>query len=390
MSTTNDKTIRLTFMINVDLVNGGGMERTLLSYIQYMPSQIRKNFCIKIIQTGLLDRPRLEKDDIDQLLTSNNVELITLDNYNKNLVNLRISILSTAFNTITERVRNRKYQRYINKITQEADIVYLFHNAFSSFIGKGPIVIGSFHERNPNPKSYSKFSAIFIKLGIVGIKFKILWKRINFYHYQALNLKDYVPENSFYSPLGIDSDKFALNDYERSFDDVIRILFVGRLVKSKGIEILINAFKKIEKDETKYELHIVGTGDMEDYVKSLKSQKIIYHGKLGDEELVKVYNECDIFVFPSVSDIYGLVILEALATGEHVIVNDSLRGVFDEFEKLGVLEYSKYDTDDIANRILNFTKGNNRYNKDVIELIKKYDWGEIDRELYSIFRNLVK
>lgn len=385
----NTRPINLIFMINVSLMTGGGMERTLLNFIKYIPKELKNIYKITIIQTSLGDRARLDSNEIHKILNENNVQLITIDAYNKNIINLRIDSLSTIYNTLTEGIRNRRLKKYINQITKNADIIYLFHNSFSHFIKKGPIVIGSFHERNPNPNAYFGFTKIATEFTIKLIKLRLMWRRINFYHYQAYNLKSYVPDNSFYIPNGIDLNRFTSNENEienKKRDKAIKILFVGRLVKSKGLEILIDAFQIIRQNEG-YELHIVGSGEMESYIQDLKVNKIIYHGILNDADLISIYKKCDIFVFPSDGDIFGLVILEALASGMYVIANETLRGVFDEFEKIGVLEYSEHTVDDILNRIMKFDKNKQVKNvyKKVLSAIKKYDWNEVDKELYKTF-----
>jgi len=388
----NSNAINLIFMTNVSLITGGGMERVLLNYIKYIPKEFKDIFKITIIQTSSGDVARLNSDEMYQFLEENNVQLITIDAYNGNIVNLRIGSISTICNTykaLTEGIRNRKLKNYINKITSNADIIYLFHNPFSYFIKKGPIVIGSFHERNPNPNAYSGFKRIITEFGIKLIKRNLIWRRIDFYHYFTSNLKSYFPDNTFYIPNGIDINRFTSNDNEienKKIDKKIRILFVGRLIKSKGLEILINAFQRIDQNK-EFELHIVGIGDMESYIKNLKDNRIIYHGNLNDYNLISIYKKCDIFIFPSVIDIFPLVILEALASGMHVIVNETLRGAFDEFEKLGVLEYSEHTVDDILNRILKFNKNKQDKNiyKNVLSVIKKYDWNEVDKELYNTF-----
>jgi len=381
------RVLKLVFMINVDLRTGGGMERTLLNYIRYIPQIFKGIYNIIVVQTGLLDKERIKKEEIDKVLKENNIELITLDQYNKNLFNMRISLLNTVFNTISETIRNRKYKLYISKITKRADLVYLFHNSFSHFIPEGPIVIGSFHERNINPQSYRGLSLILIKFTITAMKHKLLFRRINYYHYQAYNYRSFVPKNSFYLPLGIELDKYIKNNYEKWDDEIVRILFVGRLVPSKGVDVLVEAFRKI-KDKGKFELHIVGSGEMQSYIQNYRIKGLIYHGQLGDDELQRIYKKCDIFVFPSISDIFGLVVLEALASGEYVIVDKTLKGVFDDFAELGILEYTDHDPSDIASRILKFKK-NFAQNKNAEELLKKYDLKEINNKLYTIFQDLI-
>jgi len=380
------RALKLVFMINVDLRNGGGMERTLLNYIRYIPQSFKGIYNITVVQTGLSDKERIKREEIDEVLKENNIVLITLDQYNKNLFNLRSGLISTVFNTLTETIRNRKYKHDIYKITLRADVVYLFHNSFSHFIKEGPLVIGSFHERNINPQPYRGLSLILIKFTIAAMKHKLLFRRINYYHYQAYNYRSFVPKNSFYLPLGIELDKYIKNNYENWDDEIVRILFVGRLVPSKGLDVLIEAFRKI-KDKGKFQLHIVGSGEMQTYIQNYRIEGLVYHGQLGDDELRRIYKKCDIFVFPSISDMFGLVVLEALAFGEYAIVNKTLKGVFDDFAELGVLEYAEHDPNDIAMRILKFRK-NFAQNKNVEELLKKYDWKEIDNKLYTIFQDL--
>jgi len=374
-------------MINIDLRNGGGMERVLLNYIKYIPENFKNIYHITIVQTGLLEKEWIKKDEIDTILKENNIELITLDQYNENLFDMKIGILNTVFNTLTETIRNRKYKHDIYKITSRADVVYLFHNSFSYFIQKGPIVIGSFHERNIDPRIYKGFSSILTKLTSILIKHKLLFRRIDYYHYQNYNYNYFVPKNSFYLPLGVDIDRYIMKYHEREIDEIVRILFVGRLAKSKGLDVLIEAFRKIN-DKGKYELHIVGSGEMQVYIQNSKIKGLIYHGHVDDDELLRIYKKCDIFVFPSIGDIFGLVVLEALASGEYVIVDKTLKGVFDDFEKLGILEYANHDPSDIANRILKFKK-NFKQNKNVEELLKNYDWKEIVNKLYFIFQDLI-
>lgn len=389
-----DETINLVFMTNVNLSSGGGMERALLNFIDYIPEDIARNYKIKIVQTSIFDRQRLNKDEINEILNKHNVELITLDGFNKKLISFNVGTVSFILNTLTESFRNRSFKNYIRTITSEADVIYLFHNSFQSFLKKGPIIIGSFYERNPNPNAYSGFTKVITQLGIKLMKTKLMWRKISIYHYEAHNLKGYVPKKSFYLPLGIDLDKYILKDAEienKRIDDVIRILFVGRLVESKGLRILIEAFQKIYQNG-KFELHIVGTGEMESYITSLKADGIVYHGQVSDNYLSQIYKKCNVFVFPSTGDIFGLVILEAIASGMYVIANETLRGVFNEFERVGVLEYSNPTRDDIANRIMNFNRDriNIRIYKDVLNIIKRYDWTEIVSELYGTFQRLMK
>ena len=58
-STQDNKKIKLVFMVNINLISGGGMERTLLSFIKYIPDEFKSVFDIKVIQTGIYDKIRI-------------------------------------------------------------------------------------------------------------------------------------------------------------------------------------------------------------------------------------------------------------------------------------------------------------------------------------------
>ncbi len=105
----------------------------------------------------------------------------------------------------------------------------------------------------------------------------------------------------------------------------VKLLFVGRLVYYKGVDVLIKAFDGIEGAE----LFIVGGGELEDALKreaeaSENSRNIHFLGMLDDASLKAAYRECDVLVLPSVSrsECFGLVQLEAMVYGKPVINTD--------------------------------------------------------------------
>lgn len=96
-----------------------------------------------------------------------------------------------------------------------------------------------------------------------------------------------------------------------------KILYVGSLSRHKGVDVLISAFKKIH-DKDNIELSIIGTGRYEEYLKTMASndKRIIFHGKIRNNDINKFYNNADILVIPSVwNEVLGIVILEAFSAG---------------------------------------------------------------------------
>lgn len=86
-----------------------------------------------------------------------------------------------------------------------------------------------------------------------------------------------------------------------------KILYVGRLIKRKGVIYLLEAFKKLDMDNA--ELIIVGSGDEEEklkgYVKDNNMKNVRFTGKINNKELEKYYNESNLVVVPSVNEGMG-------------------------------------------------------------------------------------
>jgi glycosyltransferase involved in cell wall biosynthesis len=99
-------------------------------------------------------------------------------------------------------------------------------------------------------------------------------------------------------------------------------LFVGRIVHEKGINHLMHAFSRLERDHPDVELQIVGRGNMR--LIETSSQAVRYLGFKERDELVDVYRNADVFVGPSIyEEQFGVVFIEAMATGLPLITTDS-------------------------------------------------------------------
>jgi glycosyltransferase involved in cell wall biosynthesis len=105
---------------------------------------------------------------------------------------------------------------------------------------------------------------------------------------------------------------------ERKKYPPVLFLFVGRLVREKGVLEMLNALKDIE--EKNWGLIIVGDGPLFSEIKNFcqannLDQKIQLVGFKQKDELIRYYALADIFLFPSLREPYGIVLSEALASG---------------------------------------------------------------------------
>ncbi|MEM3458297.1 MAG: glycosyltransferase family 4 protein [Candidatus Bathyarchaeia archaeon] len=109
-------------------------------------------------------------------------------------------------------------------------------------------------------------------------------------------------------------------------DDELMILFVGRLVGVKGVDKLIMAMPHVLQKHPKAKLVILGVGDLQDYLVNLvRTMRLQDSVKLNfnfvsEEERILHYAACDMAVFPSLYEPFGIVALEAMSMERPVVV----------------------------------------------------------------------
>lgn len=103
-----------------------------------------------------------------------------------------------------------------------------------------------------------------------------------------------------------------------------QIAFAGRLHWSKGIDILINAFKRFSKTNPDYKLIIMGIGEEEEkLIKMSNGDSIVFKGSISNMEVAKIFNESEIFVLPTVNmEGHPKALVEAMAAGCKCIASD--------------------------------------------------------------------
>jgi glycosyltransferase involved in cell wall biosynthesis len=130
-------------------------------------------------------------------------------------------------------------------------------------------------------------------------------------------------------PRGLDSELFhprrrdsAFFEKFRASNGEVRLLYVGRISREKDLDVLADAYRRLRKEGLPVRLFVVGHGP---YAEALEKSlpDAFFTGYLSGTELATAYASADIFVFPSTTDTFGNVILEAQASGLPVVVSDS-------------------------------------------------------------------
>ncbi|NIQ06326.1 MAG: glycosyltransferase family 4 protein, partial [Candidatus Korarchaeota archaeon] len=136
---------------------------------------------------------------------------------------------------------------------------------------------------------------------------------------------------------GVDHEKYnpdTIKDEEirklREFYDIKEeeqmILFIGRLVGVKGVDRLIMSMPNVLQKKPNAKLVIVGLGDLQDYLQNLVTTMKLQDSIkfrfefIPEEERILHYAACDVAVFPSLYEPFGIVVLEAMSMERPVVV----------------------------------------------------------------------
>ena len=217
---------------------------------------------------------------------------------------------------------------------------HLFHIATPDLLGlaalrrarrTGKQVVASYHTHFASYLAYYRLG--FLEPGI--------WRYLKWFYSQCRQV--YVPTQSMIAvlrshgidrnlrlwPRGVESDLF--NPSRRSTEwrkargientDVV-ILFVSRLVTEKGLDVVIGVMKGLEARGIAHRTVIVGDGPERSRLES-SLPNAVFEGHLSGEPLGTAYASSDVFLFPSDTETFGNVTLEALASGLPAVVADA-------------------------------------------------------------------
>lgn len=128
-------------------------------------------------------------------------------------------------------------------------------------------------------------------------------------------------------PRGVDLDRFNPGKRDPAFwkqyglNGNMKLLYVGRVSKEKNVSTLMEAFRLARTTMPNLDLVVVGDGPELASFRQQQDSNICYTGFLQGEELAAAYASADLFLFPSASDTFGNVVLEAQASGLPAIVS---------------------------------------------------------------------
>lgn len=296
----------------------GGVEK----YLSSLCKMLKENYDIEIISTyKVLDKPAFpfsEKVKITYLIDDKpNKEEFKRAIENKNIISIFKEGIKSVKILYLKRSRNIKAIR--NTYSDYIITTRTFHSRLVGYYAYNNIIkIATEHNFHNNDKKY-------ITKVIDSIK------DFDYFVVVSDNLRKFY-ENKIgktkciYIPNVIDN----LPDKKSKLTNK-NIITIGRLSPEKGQKDLIDVFKIVNKELPKTKLFIVGDGplkqELENYTKELKlTDKIIFTGFLGNKEKEKYILDSSIFILPSYTESFGLVLIEAMSYGLPCIAFDSSDG----------------------------------------------------------------
>jgi len=175
------------------------------------------------------------------------------------------------------------------------------------------------------------------------------------------------------------------------------ILCVAHLWRHKNIEVLIDAYKKLDsKLRVKYKLIVVGEKETSYYKELMKrsekrelNKDIIFLGNVNHQDIKKIYTQADLFVFPSKLESFGIPLIEAMASGVPIIASNTT-AIPEVLADAGLL-FNSDDSDELAVKIDKVLTNKNLRRKLIDkgqERVQNFSWKKTARKTLKVFEEV--
>jgi glycosyltransferase involved in cell wall biosynthesis len=175
------------------------------------------------------------------------------------------------------------------------------------------------------------------------------------------------------------------------------LLYLGRLHREKNVETLIRALPGIVHRHPDVHLVVVGLGYERPMLEALARRErveahVTFCGFVADEDLPAAYAVGDVFVLPSLAELEGMVILEAMACGKPLLIADSPNSAATEFVNHNGLLFTAKNPEHLAERVDRLLADPHRLRAmgtRSLEESRRFDIRDSVRQIESVYRSLV-
>ncbi len=198
-----------------------------------------------------------------------------------------------------------------------------------------------------------------------------------------------IPQKFVVIPNAIDDKWFQKTPPTKAIEDTVRLLYVGRIIKRKKLDVVISAIKTLNQTgDKKYLLEVVGDGPFLKTVKKLADQNTVFHGQVSDfKQLHQIYERCHIFAMPSLKETFGLVYIEALSQGLPIIYckDEGVDGFFQN-KTVGVAVLPK-NAEDVVAATTYIIDNFEALSLNAVQASKKFNWNEISDRYIELYKD---
>ena len=223
-----------------------------------------------------------------------------------------------------------------------------------------------------------------------------LLNKCDSFHATSIKEKDEIRSLGYKQPIAIipNGIDIPILPKEKFSTNKTKFLFLGRLHPIKGLDFLIDSWANINENDI--QLEICGHYEDINYYESLKKKvkvknikNIIFSGPVSGEQKSKKFLQNDVFILPSKSENFGLVIAEALSYGLPVITSDNTPWKDLENNQIGWV--TKLDQENLNHKINLASKLSKSTLKEMglngREFIKrKYSWGKLSKKYDKYYK----
>ena len=198
--------------------------------------------------------------------------------------------------------------------------------------------------------------------------------------------KDYLQKYLKINPKKVHKIIYEIPEIKKTKTDKLSkykrpiFLYVGRLIPRKGINYLIDAWSGVQEQSKEGSLLIIGDGSqrekLEKQVKKLGLKDIYFTGKIDNKKLNSWYQSADVFVFPSLEETWGVVVLEAMSFGKPILCSKHAGASELVHNNKNGFVFDPRNTGEFVNLIFRFVKSPtliNLYGKQSKKVFKIYN-----------------
>jgi len=239
-------------------------------------------------------------------------------------------------------------------------------------------------------------------LGKIGIAGKLIERLVSMISNNSIavssltkkGLESFGVSNIHVVRNGIDLRK--INEIKPSIN-TCDIIFIGRFIKEKNLDILIESVAHIKKDLPKIKCHIIGDGPEKNRLFSQVSDlrlenNVKFFGFLDYDEVIAMIKSSKVLVLPSIREGFGIVVLEAFACGVPVVTVKSPQNAAYELvsEETGfIVDLNVRELSDSIYKIITSDKLNKKFSGAAVRTAQEYDWDKMTIQLLDIYNGSI-